>query len=146
MTAPTSTAPPAAGSMTNRSRSLWRRGPFLLPAGLALLAGLDAAPLLLGLPAPVSTTRLPQVHGMLLVVGFVFSAACLLAGYGWLGVTGAVRMVGGAAYDGSRYDVVVHATFLGVGWAWQTGSVLNIVALLAFVGTATWSASRRSGT
>ncbi|GAA3931254.1 hypothetical protein GCM10022383_07220 [Microbacterium soli] len=43
----------------------------MLPAGLALLAGLDAGMLLLGLPAPVTTDRLPQVHGMLLTLGFV---------------------------------------------------------------------------
>ncbi|WP_313358301.1 hypothetical protein, partial [Microbacterium sp.] len=43
----------------------------LLPAGLALLAGLDAGLLLLGLPAPVTAERLPAVHGMLLVLGFV---------------------------------------------------------------------------
>lgn len=44
---------------------------FLLPGGLALLAGLDAALLLLGLPAPVTLDRLPLVHGPLLVLGFV---------------------------------------------------------------------------
>ncbi len=43
----------------------------MLPAGLALLAGLDAGMLLLGLPAPVTTDRLPDVHGMLLALGFV---------------------------------------------------------------------------
>ena len=48
-----------------------RRAAFLIPAALALVAGLDAALLLLGLPAPVSTERLPEVHGMLLVLGFV---------------------------------------------------------------------------
>jgi hypothetical protein len=48
-----------------------RRLPFLVPGGLALLAGLDAALMLLGLPAPVSAQRLPDVHGMLLVLGFV---------------------------------------------------------------------------
>ncbi|MBY6060250.1 hypothetical protein [Microbacterium esteraromaticum] len=37
----------------------------------ALLAGLDAGLLLLGLDAPVTTERLPDVHGMLLVLGFV---------------------------------------------------------------------------
>ena len=42
---------------------------LLLPGGLALLAGLDAALILLGLPAPVRVDRLPQVHGMLLVLG-----------------------------------------------------------------------------
>ena len=48
-----------------------RRAGFLLPAALALLAGLDAALMLLGLPAPVTAERLPDVHGMLLVLGFV---------------------------------------------------------------------------
>lgn len=43
----------------------------MLLAGLALLAGLDAGLLLLGLPAPVTAERLPAVHGMLLVLGFV---------------------------------------------------------------------------
>ncbi len=36
-----------------------------------MLAGTDAALMLLGLPAPVSAERLPDVHGMLLVLGFV---------------------------------------------------------------------------
>ncbi len=60
----------------DRPASVRRRVPlgravFLAPAGLALLAGLDAALLLLGLPAPVTTDRLPDVHGVLLVLGFV---------------------------------------------------------------------------
>lgn len=57
--------------MTTPGQALRRRAPFLLLAGLALLAGLDAALLLLGLPAPVTTERLPEVHGILLVIGFV---------------------------------------------------------------------------
>lgn len=53
-----------------------RRGPswrlvWMLPAGIALLAGLNAALLLIGLPAPINGSRLPEVHGMLLVLGFV---------------------------------------------------------------------------
>lgn len=44
---------------------------LMLPAGLALLAGLDAALILLDLPAPVRTERLPEMHGVLLVLGFV---------------------------------------------------------------------------
>lgn len=47
-----------------------RRAVFLAPAGLALLAGLDAALQLIGLPL-VRTERLPEVHGVLLVLGFV---------------------------------------------------------------------------
>lgn len=44
---------------------------LLLPAGLALLLGLDAALLLLDVPAPLHLDRLPEVHGVLLVLGFV---------------------------------------------------------------------------
>lgn len=50
---------------------------LLLPGGVALLAGLDAALLLLGLPAPVTTDRLPTVHGMLMVLGFVGTVVAL---------------------------------------------------------------------
>jgi hypothetical protein len=68
----TLTAPPSTQSTTRtgaRRRSL--RGVFLLPAGLAMLAGLDAALMLLGLSAPVPDAKLPDVHGMLMVLGFV---------------------------------------------------------------------------
>jgi len=51
--------------------SLVPRVVLLAPAAIALLAGLDAALLLLDLPAPVRTDRLPEVHGMLMVLGFV---------------------------------------------------------------------------
>jgi hypothetical protein len=61
---------PRTRSATPRAGGLGRV-PFLLPAGLAVLAGTDAALMLLGLPAPVSADRLPDVHGMLLVLGFV---------------------------------------------------------------------------
>lgn len=47
------------------------RALLILPAGVALLAGLDAALILLGLPAPIELARLPEVHGVLLVLGFV---------------------------------------------------------------------------
>lgn len=47
------------------------RALLLVPGGFALLAGLDAALLRLGLPAPVDTTRLADVHGVVLVLGFV---------------------------------------------------------------------------
>jgi len=73
----------------------------MLPAGISLLAGLDAALLLLGLPAPVTTTRLAETHGMLLVIGFVGTlialerATALKRWYGYgapalLGVGGAL--------------------------------------------------------
>lgn len=54
-----------------------RRLVFLIPAGVALLAGLDAGLLLLGVPAPVSTERMPDVHGMVMVLGFVGTVVAL---------------------------------------------------------------------
>jgi hypothetical protein len=50
---------------------------LLLPAGLALLGGLDAALLLLDLPAPLTAERLEQVHGVLLVLGFIGTLVAL---------------------------------------------------------------------
>lgn len=50
---------------------------LLVPGAFALLAGLDAALVLLGMPSPVTTTRLPQVHGPLLVLGFVGTLVAL---------------------------------------------------------------------
>lgn len=56
--------------MTDTTRVL-PRALLLVPAGFALLAGLDAGLLLLGLPAPVEVARLAGAHGILLVLGFV---------------------------------------------------------------------------
>ncbi len=53
------------------------RALLMLPAGLALLAGLDAALMLLDVPAPVRADRLPEVHGVLLVLGFVGTVVAL---------------------------------------------------------------------
>ncbi|MBB5633472.1 hypothetical protein BKA04_001695 [Cryobacterium mesophilum] len=44
---------------------------FLIPGGLALLLGLDAALLLLGVWAPLSIAQVAQLHGPLMVFGFV---------------------------------------------------------------------------
>ncbi|MFP5334182.1 MAG: hypothetical protein ACLGIV_02615 [Actinomycetes bacterium] len=120
-----------------------------------------------------------------------FMAACLLAGYAWLGVAASVWLLAGPPVDGAAYDALVHAVFLGfvlsmvmahapvilpavlrrplpyrpamygpavllhaslvlrlavgdardVGWAWQAGGLLNVVAVLAFVAVAAWSAA-----
>lgn len=42
-----------------------------------MLVGLDAALVLLGVPAPVTTDRLADVHGMVMVLGFVGTLVCL---------------------------------------------------------------------
>lgn len=50
---------------------------LLLGGGIALLLGLDAALLLLELPAPLRWSRLAEVHGMLLVLSFVGTLVAL---------------------------------------------------------------------
>jgi hypothetical protein len=42
-----------------------------------------------------------------------FTAACLLSGYAWLAVAGAILLVSGGASNGALYDAVLHALFLG---------------------------------
>jgi hypothetical protein len=42
-----------------------------------------------------------------------YMAGCMLAAYCWLGVAGAVWLLGGPALDGVRYDALLHAVFLG---------------------------------
>ncbi len=50
---------------------------LLLAGGISLLAGLDGALLLLGLSAPVVSARLADVHGPLMVFGFVGTVVVL---------------------------------------------------------------------
>ncbi|WP_227659578.1 hypothetical protein, partial [Georgenia subflava] len=42
-----------------------------------------------------------------------FIAVCLLAGYAWLAVAGAIWTLGGAVTEGRGYDAVLHAVMLG---------------------------------
>lgn len=102
-----------------RRRPVPRHALLLVPGGLALLAGLDAALQLIGLPRPVTAPRLGDVHGFLMVLGFLGTLIALeravalgrpaglaapgLLGAGglmlltpWRGV-GQVALVGGAA-------------------------------------------------
>jgi hypothetical protein len=65
----TAQRPPAVRRPTRGSGLA--RAPFLALGGFALLVGLDAALMLLGVPAPVDAARLPDVHGMVMVLGFV---------------------------------------------------------------------------
>ncbi|WP_109471289.1 hypothetical protein [Ornithinimicrobium cavernae] len=50
---------------------------LLSGGGVSLLAGLDASLLLLGLPAPVTASRLADVHGILMVLGFLGTVIAL---------------------------------------------------------------------
>jgi hypothetical protein len=66
--------------MTERKmtdRRIPPRALLLAPGGFALLAGLDAGLVLLGLPAPIQAARLAEVHGVLLVLGFVGTVLAL---------------------------------------------------------------------
>lgn len=50
---------------------------LLVPGGVALLAGLDAALLLLGVAAPVRDASLADMHGVLMILGFVGTVVAL---------------------------------------------------------------------
>lgn len=88
----------------HRKQQISGRLAWLIPGGIALLLGLDAGLLLLGLPAPLTFKRLPEVHGMLLTLGTVATlvslerAAALGRWYGYfapalLGVSGLALIV-----------------------------------------------------
>lgn len=68
-----------------------RRAWLLVPAGVCLLAGLNAALQLVGVPAPVASVRLTTVHGPLMVLGFLGTlislerAVALRQGWGYAG-------------------------------------------------------------
>ena len=73
-------APDRASSITTRTptpRLPVSRLSFLLLAGVALLAGLDASLVRLGAIAPVTSTSLGTVHGLLMIYGFLGTAICL---------------------------------------------------------------------
>lgn len=59
-------APGARPGAAARGRVL-----LLIPCGAAMLMGLDAALVLLGLPAPLSGQRFSDAHAMLMAVGFI---------------------------------------------------------------------------
>ncbi|HEY8457765.1 MAG TPA: hypothetical protein VIL34_19385 [Actinopolymorphaceae bacterium] len=82
MTAAPQLQPQAPATIVHPSSTDHRKRPrvpilLALPGGVALLAGLDAALLLLDLPAPVAVRHLPDVHGVLLVLGFVGTLVAL---------------------------------------------------------------------
>jgi hypothetical protein len=50
-----------------------------------------------------------------------FVAACLLAGYAWLGVAGLVAVSAGFVVGGPTYDALLHAVFVGFGFSMVFG-------------------------
>lgn len=103
---------------------LVRRLVFLIPGGIALLGGLDAALLLLGLPAPFTTERLPIIHAPLMVFAFIGTLVVLeraVAARRWWGFSAPAFLgLGGLA--------LLSPLPLAVG---QWGFVFGFVALLA---------------
>ncbi|MDJ0322298.1 hypothetical protein QMG61_00775 [Cryobacterium sp. PH31-AA6] len=75
--APQDAGRPARSTVTAAPRRTVGRLILLLAGGISLLAGLDGALLLLGLSAPVVSSRLADVHGPLMVFGFVGTVVVL---------------------------------------------------------------------
>lgn len=120
----TGAAAPAASQTATQPRGGLGRLPLLIPAMIALLAGLDAGLLLLGVWAPVAAQRLPEVHGMVLVAGFVGTLIALeravAAGRIWgylaplgLGV-GGVLLITPTPLAAGRVAIIVGALLLAV--------------------------------
>lgn len=136
--------------MTGPSRT-W----LLLPAGISLLAGLDAALLLAEVAAPVDRARLPEIHGVLMVLGFLGTlisleravalrkgwayAAPALLGAGGLALTSPLPLAVGQVLlvDGCAVLVGVYAAL------WQRNRddavvVELLAAVLALCGALLW--------
>jgi hypothetical protein len=102
---------------------------FLIPGALCMFAGLDAALLLLGLPAPVETSRLPIVHGPLLVFGFIGTVIALERAVAvrrvWAFASPALLGVGGV--------LLVTPLPLAVGQALLAGGSAGLLAIYAAI-------------
>ncbi len=107
-TATTATTSAASGptQRTGRGSRPAARTVFVLPAAVALLAGLDAGLTLLGVWAPVPHRRLAEAHGLLMVLGFVGTLVALERAV-------ALRAVPGTATSGIWSRVVGWWPFLG---------------------------------
>ncbi len=99
-------------------------------AGFLAAAGLFLAGLVLTVVAPAAGARLAGAGMLALTLWLMrhdiarrtlrspsgltrFIAACLLSGYAWLGVAGALAILYGGATAGPLYDAMLHAVFLG---------------------------------
>lgn len=65
-----------------KRRGRWRLA-LMIPAGLCLLAGLDAALILLGVPAPVPVATWGPAHSLAMVFGFVSALIALERAVAW---------------------------------------------------------------
>lgn len=131
------------------------RAALLLAGGLSLLLGLDAAVLRLQVPAPVGSDRLADVHGALMVLGFLGTLIALERAVAlrstWAYVAPALLGAGGLAVaspaplalgqllfvDGAAVLVVTYAAL----WQRQRDDavlVQGLAAAMALIGAALW--------
>lgn len=98
---PPAPATPAAGGRGRAGAASGVRLGVLALGGACLLAGLDAALILLGVWAPVPAGHLPDVHGMVMVLGFMGTLIALeraqALGAAWAMLAPAVLGAGGIA-------------------------------------------------
>lgn len=136
--------------MNNPGTPVPRHVVLLVPGGLALLAGLDAALLRLGLGAPVADDRWADVHGPLMVLGFVGTLVALeravaarrawalgspaLLGLGGLALLTPLPLAAGqgALVAGTALLLAVY----GVAWRRQPAAALAVQVLGAWHGLA----------
>ena len=116
-----------AGERLELSRVLrltpWRHGSFLAAIGLLLagpslaLTSIEAGTRLMGvamLGLAFWLARYDLARRTARQTGLTrFMAVCLLAGYAWLGVGGALALVSGGGVAGPLYDAILHAVFVG---------------------------------
>ncbi|GAB2947409.1 hypothetical protein GCM10027280_40160 [Micromonospora polyrhachis] len=134
----------------------WRL-PVLAAAGVALLTGLYAALLLLSVPVPTVPRPVEQVHGPLMVLGFVGTLIALeravALGARWAllapacsGLGGLVLVVTGASLAGKILLMVASVVLLGIYRAlWHRQQSVALLAqatgaLAWYVATMLWSA------
>ena len=115
---------PSPGSPRTPGRRGLPPALVLVPAGVSLLAGLDAALVLAGLPSPVEQAELGNRHGMLMVLGFLGTLISLERAVAlrrpWAYLAPALLGAGGVA--------------LALGVRQQVGTVLFVDGLLALLG------------
>ncbi|MFV0534103.1 MAG: hypothetical protein ACK5MR_10660 [Cumulibacter sp.] len=97
-------------------RARWFRAALLVPAGAALLIGLNAGLQRLGLPAPVNNGRLANMHGTLMVLGFLGTLIALeravAAGRLWAYLSPALFGLGAVATSAPLPDEVGNGLLL----------------------------------
>ena len=150
----------SAGSLTSR---VWPRLACLLLGAVCLLAGLDAALLRVGLPSPVSGTELADLHGPLMIAGFLGTVIALeravaaRAAWAYLAPLGSalgcvLLLVGAPALLGRAVVLAGALALCGIYVAVHrrapsvAGDVESLGAIALALGDLQWLAAGTSGT